>query len=120
MTKRAIIEIDGLRIRGRHGVFDQERRVGNDFEVSVSLVYPPALRAVESDNVEDTLSYARVIEIVRQVMAEPSDLLEHVAGRIYKAVIGEFPAVTSGRITVSKPAPPVSAELTAARFTLEF
>lgn len=117
---KATIVIDGLRVRSRHGVLKQERLIGNVFDVSVSLVYPPALKAMATDNVADTLNYARAIEVIKQIMAEPSDLLEHVAGRIHKALTDEFPAIESGRITVSKPAPPVPAELQAARFILDF
>ncbi len=103
-----------------HGVAPQERTVGNLFEVSLRLEYPPALRAVTSDRVDDTLNYARVAEIVREVMTVPSDLLEHVAGRIHEAVMAAYPAIAGGSITVSKLAPPVPTEMTAARFTLQF
>lgn len=116
----AVIEIEGLRIRARHGVLPQERLVGNVFEVSVSLEYPPALKAMETDDVADTLNYADAVAIINKVMAEPSDLLEHVAGRIHKALTTAYPAIASGRITVAKPAPPIPACLAAARFTLEF
>ncbi len=117
---KATITIDRLRLRAFHGVGSQERRVGNVFEISVSLVYPPALKAVMSDNVDDTLNYADAVEIIRKVMSEPSDLLEHVAGRIRSALLSAYPAIESGRITVVKLAPPVSAEMAAAAFTLEF
>lgn len=117
---KATIEVDRLRVMSRHGVLDQERTVGNIFEVSLSLVYPPALRAVESDSVDDTLNYARAIEIVKKVMSEPSALIEHVAGRIRADLVAAYPEIESGRITVSKLAPPVSAELVAARFILDF
>ena len=43
---QALIEIEGLRLRANHGVFDRERLIGNIFEVSVSLSYPPAFKAV--------------------------------------------------------------------------
>ena len=120
MSMKATIVIDGLRIRARHSVLPQERVVGNEFEVSLSLVYPPALEATVSDCVDDTLNYAKAVEIVRRVMAEPSGLIEHVAGRIHKALTDEYPKIASGRIVVSKLAPPVSAELKAARFILDF
>lgn len=116
----ATIVIDGLRFRAFHGVLEQERKIGNVFEVSVSLKYPRALKAVESDDVADTLNYAEAISIIRSVMAEPSALLEHVAGRIHKALVEVYPGIESGRIIVSKLAPPVAAELAAARFILEF
>ncbi len=117
---KATITIDRLRLRAFHGVGSQERRVGNVFEITVSLVYPPALKAVVSDNVDDTLNYADAVEIIRKVMSEPSDLLEHVAGRIRSALLSAYPAIESGRISVVKLAPPVSAEMGAAAFTLEF
>ena len=116
---QALIEIEGLRLRANHGVFDRERLIGNIFEVSVSLSYPPALKAVESDCVADTLSYADIVDIVKRVMAEPSALLEHVAGRIRQALVEAYPAIESGRISVAKLAPPLAAELSSARFILE-
>lgn len=116
----AIIEVEGLRIWARHGVAPQERIVGNEFDVSVSLVYPPALKAVETDSVGDTLNYATLIDIIRQEMSVPSDLLEHIAGRIKDAILSKYADVASGRICIAKLAPPVSAQLTAARFILEF
>lgn len=84
------------------------------------LDYPPALKAAVSDCVDDTLNYARAIELVQRVMAEPSSLLEHVAWRIHEALMVEYPGITGGRIVVSKLAPPLSAELSAVRFVLEF
>lgn len=117
---KAFIEIDGLRIRANHGASPQERVVGNMFEVSLSLEYPSAMRAVTSDRVADTLNYAHVVDIIRDVMTVDSDLLEHVAGRIRAALMSEYPGISGGRITVSKIAPPIPAELKAARFTLQF
>lgn len=117
---KAYIEVDGLRILAYHGVAPQERTVGNLFEVSLRLEYPAALQAMKSDRVEDTLNYARAVEIVREVMSVPSDLIEHVAGRIHDALMAEYPGIAGGNITVSKLAPPVAAEMTAARFTLSF
>lgn len=116
----ATIVIDGLRFRAFHGVLEQERKIGNVFEVSVSLKYPKALDAVESDDVADTLNYAEAIAIIGREMATPSALLEHVAGRIRKALVEAYPGIESGRISVSKLAPPVVAELSAARFILDF
>lgn len=117
---KAFIEVDDLRIMAYHGVNPQERIVGNMFEISLKLEYPDALQAMSSDRVEDTINYARVVEIVREVMAVPSDLIEHVVGRIHAALMTEYPAIAGGIITVSKLAPPVPSEMAAARFTLQF
>jgi len=112
------IELKGLRIYAHHGVMEQERKVGNTFEVTASLTYPVACDAEISDNLDGTINYAEVAEIIRREMAAPSQLLEHVAARIRHALIGAFPQVTSGKITVAKLTPPLGASLQCASATL--
>lgn len=65
------IEINGLEIHAGHGVLPQERMVGNTFRVDLCLDLDLS-KAMDSDNVDDTVNYARVIGIVKQEMAIPS------------------------------------------------
>ena len=51
------IELNRIRFFSYHGVAEQERRVGNDYEVSLRVDYPLE-RAMESDSLCDTLDYA--------------------------------------------------------------
>lgn len=53
------------------------------------------------------MSYADIAAIIGEEMAVPSDLIEHVAARIRAAIIGRFPAVTGGSVTVAKIKPPI-------------
>ncbi len=101
------ISIEGMRVYAFHGVMEQERRVGNLFTVDVALTYPPALKAVQDDDVAHTLNYAELASAVQEVMAVPSQLIEHVAGRLRTAIMTRWPEVTGGRIRVRKPAPPI-------------
>lgn len=101
------ITVEGLEVRAFHGVMPQERRLGNDFIVDVALDYPPALEAAATDCLDRTVNYARVVEIVREVMRVPSSLIEHVAWRIRAALLDEYPAIASGRVKVVKKLPPV-------------
>lgn len=117
---KAYITVDRLRLRAFHGVMPQERTVGNAFEISMRFEYPPALDAVTGDDLSSTINYARLVDIAKSVMAKPANLLEHIAGRIHQAVIAEYPQIAAGTITVAKIAPPIAAELSAAKFTLEF
>lgn len=114
---KAIISIEGLGIRANHGVFPQETLVGNVFEVSLRLSYPPAIEAMADDDLGHSLNYAEVIEIVKREMAMPSKLLEHVVGRIRAAILEAYPAIDGGEITVRKLTPPVSAQLDSVGFT---
>ncbi|MDO4320314.1 MAG: dihydroneopterin aldolase [Bacteroidales bacterium] len=116
---RTYIDIDGLQIYAHHGVGEQERRVGNRFEVSLRLYYD-ASDAVAVDDIAAAVNYGDVIETVKIVMSRSSALLEHVAGRIRDAVCTDYAAVTGGRVTVAKLHPPVSAQLSRVSFTLEW
>ncbi len=82
--------------------------MGNDFEVSVAVGYPVV---AGSDELSATLNYAELIDIVKDVMATPSALIEHVAYRIREAVTSRWPLIDSGMVRVAKLTPPVSAEV---------
>ncbi len=112
-------DIDRLKIYAHHGVLDQERRVGNMFEVSLRLCCD-ATDAVCSDNLEGTVNYAEVIQEVELQMNTPSQLLEHVAGRIRQALTARFPMIKSGTVKVTKITPPVSSQLASVSVSLSW
>ena len=105
---RGYIRLEGLRIHAFHGVLPQERAVGADFRIDLRVGYPLS-EAMQSDDVKDTLNYAELYEIVRGEMAVPSQLLEHVAGRIAKAIEAAFPQITSIDLVLAKLNPPMGA-----------
>ena len=109
MTLQTYIRIEKLRIRAFHGVLEQERSVGGDFLVSLRIGYPWRL-AMEGDNVKDTLDYAAVYRLVQREMAVPSQLLEHVAGRIVSALQNEFPQIMSIDLWLTKVTPPMGGD----------
>jgi dihydroneopterin aldolase len=104
------IEINGLQLFARHGVFDFERLNGNTFELTVHLRYPIG-EAMESDNVEHTLNYAEAVGIIKDVMSDPSNLLEHVIGRIRQALTARWPQISGGYISLTKLNPPINARM---------
>ena len=119
MIRRQYIDIEGLKYYCNHGVLEQEKLVGNWFEVSLRLYYD-ASHAMRADNITAALNYAVIVEIVDKVMAIHSDLLEHIAGRIQEAVLEKFPKIEAGMIRVSKPHPPISTPMQNVSFTLEW
>lgn len=98
-----------LRMRAFHGVLEQERATGNDYEISLRVGYPLE-RAMQSDDVADTLNYASVCELVTNEMRQPARLLEHVAARIVSAIEAAWPLVTSVDLTLTKLNPPMGAD----------
>ena len=105
MKAQTYIRIEKLRLRAFHGVLPQERTVGGDYEVSLRVACDFSV-AMDSDNVANTVNYAALLDVVRQEMASPSQLLEHVAGRIARSVFRHFPQVTSVCVELTKLNPP--------------
>ena len=103
------ISLRNVRFHAFHGVMPQERKVGADFLVNLRVGYPLE-QAMQSDEVSDTLNYAALYEVVKTEMMQPSNLLEHVAGRIADAVVKCFPQVTSIDLDLTKQNPPMGAD----------
>ena len=109
MKLQTYIRLEKLRFRALHGVLPQERTVGGDFVVTLRIGYPFE-QAMESDAVGETLDYAAAYRLVKREMEIPSQLLEHVAGRIVKALLHDFPRITSIDLWLTKVCPPMGAD----------
>lgn len=103
------IYLDDMRFYAYHGVMEQERLVGGEYSVSLT-VEADLSEAVRTDDVADTINYAALYEVVKSEMAVPSKLLEHVAGRIGQRVMEAFERITTLTIKVTKLNPPMGAD----------
>lgn len=103
------ISLDDMRFYAYHGVMEQERRVGGEY--SVSLTVEADLTDVSrTDDIADTINYAELYELVKREMATPSKLLEHVAARIGQRAIEAYERITAVTIKVTKLNPPMGAD----------
>lgn len=103
------VNLDNLRFHAFHGVLPQERMTGNDYVVSLHIKYDFS-KAMKSDDVDDTLNYAEVYQVVAREMSESSQLLERVAGRIGESLLAQFPAIEEILLKVVKQNPPMGAD----------
>lgn len=101
------IQVNGLQLKGNHGVLPQETRVGNIFCYDVDIEVP-WLDAADSDDIQLTISYADIVAIVREVNDTPSRLLEHLAHRLYRTLVDAYPSITAGTVKVAKITPPIA------------
>ena len=111
-----IICLQDIEMQAYHGVFPEEKKQGNIFRVSVSLETADS-EGIETDRIEDTINYQLLYDIVQREMAIPSDLLEHVAGRIRKSIIEAFPN-SKLTVAISKRNPPLGGQVAWATVTL--
>ena len=117
MERIGKIELEGMEFHAYHGCFEEEKTAGNLFVVDFTGEIDMAA-AVETDALADTADYGAVYSIIKREMSSPSDLLEHVAGRIVKAIESEIPAFTRFSVRVSKSNPPVGGVCAWSRVTL--
>ena len=109
IVKEGTVLLRHLRFHAYHGVMEQERVVGNDYEVSLRLAYPLE-KSCLSDDVNDTLNYAEVYDLVKKEMELPGRLLESVAYRIADRLMERFELISSVHITLYKINPPMGGD----------
>src|SRR5690606_35767910 len=100
-----VIRITGLRVRGRHGVYPEERRDGQDFVVDAALeLWPGSTEAAAaSDALTDTVDYGGLAQRLAAVVAgEPVALLETLAHRLADQCLDD-PRVRAAEVVVHKP-----------------
>lgn len=104
MTDR--IELRGLTVRGHHGVFDHERRDGQDFVVDVTI-WMDLAAAASGDRLADTYDYGLLAQQAADIVAGPArDLIETVAAEIAETVMADR-RVHAVEVTVHKPSAPI-------------
>ena len=106
------ISIKGLKGFGYHGVFDFEKRDGQDFYIDLDLQLDLAV-ASKSDELHDSVDYSKITSIALQAIENQKfDLIERLAGFIADAIKDEFPVIQKIEVTVHKPSAPVRESVT--------
>jgi dihydroneopterin aldolase len=117
MTRSLSIIIEGIELRGRCGVSPEERAVGQTLIIDVALG-PAAFPGAHSDELEGTIDYGEVVDLVRGVVEVGEfKLLEHLAEVIVDAVWDRF-RLQALEVAVSKPSPPVAIPVSLARVVM--
>lgn len=106
---RQKVGIQGCRFFAYHGFYPEEQKTGNEFVVDIEVEMPA--RAIDSDEIDNTVNYERLFEIASYEMQITSKLLETVAGRILNAVISEFDFIETAKVSLKKYNLPVKGEV---------
>ena len=112
------IFVNDIQLHAYHGVMPQEQLTGNDYLVSVSAQYPID-KAITTDDVQHTLNYAMVYDIVKEEMGISSKLVEHVAGRIAQHLMKQFANISAVQVRITKLNPPMGAQCAGAGVEIE-
>ena len=104
------IVLEEMRFYAHHGVLEQERLVGNNFTINLTIGLN-TYSSLYSDDLNDTINYAEVYKIVQSEMNTPSALLERVLGRIVCKVFKQWSLIDWIDISISKLNPPFTADI---------
>ena len=112
------IELNDIHLYAHHGVMEQEREIGAWFTIDIKLTVSDS-SAAESDDIDATISYADVYEIIKREMKTPSNLLENVCNRIMQPLFATFPSIEKITITLKKDTPPMGGDRLNAAVTMQ-
>lgn len=87
-------------------MYDEEKRVGNEFEVDVSIACKSPKKLVTS--IEQTVDYTEVYRILQEEFAERQFFIETVAMKVADKLKQQFSEIETVRISIRKLNPPIT------------
>jgi len=100
------IELKQLRFFADHGVYPEEMKVGNEFEVDVCVSCRAPKKTVTS--IDQTINYVEVYRIVQEEFTKRRQLLETLAMDMADKIAAQFEEIEQVSITIRKLNPPIT------------
>jgi 7,8-dihydroneopterin aldolase/epimerase/oxygenase len=102
------LEISAARLHIRLGCGAPERAAPQDVDLRVTIRFGSLPHACESDELGDTVCYAKLVEQARELCAgREFKTVEHLAYAIARRLRGEIPADAGLEVRVTKLHPPI-------------
>lgn len=95
------VSLEGIEFHAYHGVFSEEKILGNRFTVDIQ-VETDFKKAMLEDDLKETVDYGRLYKIAQAHMKEPVKLLEHLAHLMIQDILKTYPALKHISITIKK------------------
>ncbi|TMI61610.1 MAG: dihydroneopterin aldolase [Bacteroidetes bacterium] len=99
-----IVELKNIRFHAFHGLYAEERKSGGDYEFNLAVSLEETQLITE---LNETVNYVRLHELVKQEMNTPRHLLETLLMEIAEKIHAEFPLVKEIDMSVAKLNPPI-------------
>ena len=101
------IIIKGLEIFAHHGVYDNEKQKGQHFVINAEL-FTDTVKASLSDEIDDTVDYAKVCEFIQDFMTGCSlNLIETLANELARKILIKYNEIKSVSLEICKPEAPI-------------
>lgn len=105
------IAINNLIVFANHGVFDEEKAMGQRFVISLKL-YTDICDAAKSDDIRKSVNYGEVCHFVTEfTKTHRAKLIEKAAEELTYALLAEYPSLTAVETELKKPWAPIGLPL---------
>lgn len=94
------LHLSNLRFFAYHGLYEEEKRLGNAFELNISVSFFSTRPVVEG--IEETINYASVYELARSEMLQPRELLETFLSQLAEKIKVAYPQIVKLRMNIYK------------------
>jgi dihydroneopterin aldolase len=101
------IHLKDLAFYSLHGLYKEEKILGNNFVVNVHVHYLPQSAFITK--LEQTVNYEKLFELVHKRMDQPSALMETIAMEVCNSILKLFPEVQATFFSIEKKHPPIEA-----------
>lgn len=99
------IHLEDLSFYAYHGLYKEERLLGNYFIVDIKIEYQPTQKII--NNIHETIDYTVLYDLISKRMKIPTELLETIATEFCYQVMEQFNTVQSVQFKIKKQHPPI-------------
>jgi 7,8-dihydroneopterin aldolase/epimerase/oxygenase len=97
--------LNDLIFKGYHGLYDAEKKLGNTFRVDVIIDFTPKVNIV--DQMDQTIDYVEVYQLVKKMMETPTPLLETLVCKIADQILLEHTIAQYVLVKITKETLPI-------------
>jgi dihydroneopterin aldolase len=94
------IELKHLIFLAYHGLYAEEKKTGNEFEINLSVSYQPSSGTISG--ISDTVNYAELFGLLKIEMQKPRQLLETFLMEVAEIIHASFPQIMKIEISITK------------------
>jgi len=99
------IELKNLLFFAYHGLYAEEKKTGNQFEVILTVDFIPGTDIIT--DMTSTVNYEQLYALLKAEMQKPRDLLETLIMEVAEHIHLSFPQITKVEISITKLQPPI-------------
>lgn len=99
-TRNMRISLNDVEFFAFHGMYEEEKILGNTFIVNLVVDFTPSQTIVK--NISETIDYVTLFEIVKTRMAKPTPLLETIVSELAETILNDFTTVNTVFVKITK------------------